>query len=142
MGRPWWYDSYSGGGGKPPPRRARGPSRRFWAWFGVLALSLLVAESSTGFVGTAGVLFLAYIDSLCEVLALVVFVRAIASWFVTGGRSLFLAILDDISGPLIAPLRRVIPLLGRLDITPLIAIILLLYVIPYLLHLILGPILG
>lgn len=139
MGRPWWYDSYSGGG--KPPKRSRGPSRRFWAWFGALVLAFLTAAYRIQFALSASGLLFSFIDSLCTVLGLVVFVRAIASWFATGSRSLFIAVLDDISEPLLAPLRRLIPLIGNLDITPMVAIILLMVVIPNLVRLVLGLIL-
>ena len=56
--------------------------------------------------------------------------RAIISWiFMAGVRNDFVVRLDlalrSITEPVIAPLRRVIPPLGMFDITPLVAIILL-----------------
>ena len=54
--------------------------------------------------------------------------RAIISWlFIAGVRNPFLmqlnAALGTLTEPLIAPLRRVIPSFGMLDLTPLVAII-------------------
>ena len=61
---------------------------------------------------------------LCEILTFVIFFRAILSWFSTRPNTLTL-ILDRITEPILAPLRRIIPRAGMFDFTPLVAIILL-----------------
>ena len=65
-----------------------------------------------------------FIRLLCEVLTLVIFIRVILSWFLTRPNTLSI-ILDKITEPLLAPLRRIIPRVGMFDFTPLVAIILL-----------------
>ena len=68
--------------------------------------------------------FFNFIKILCEVLTFVIFIRVILSWFVTQPNTLTL-ILDKITEPILAPLRRIIPRAGMFDFTPMIAIILL-----------------
>ena len=53
-----------------------------------------------------------------------IFVRALLSWFPIDPRSALVTILYDITEPILDPLRRVIPRLGMIDITPLVAILL------------------
>jgi len=65
-----------------------------------------------------------FIRLLCEVLTFAIFIRVILSWFVTRPNTLTI-ILDKITEPLLAPLRRIIPRAGMFDFTPLVAIILL-----------------
>jgi len=50
---------------------------------------------------------------------------------------MFIVILDDVTEPILAPLRRIIPMLGVFDITPLIAIGIL-YAIPIIIILLAG----
>ena len=61
---------------------------------------------------------------LCEVLTFAIFFRAILSWFSPRPNTLTI-ILDKITEPMLAPLRRIIPRAGMFDFTPLVAIILL-----------------
>lgn len=71
-------------------------------------------------------LFLAnFINIFAEVLSIAIFVRAIISWFPIGHGNAFVVILNQITDPILLPLRRVIPPIGMMDITPLVAIILL-----------------
>ncbi len=65
-----------------------------------------------------------FIELLCEVLTLAIFVRVILSWFMTRPNMLT-SILDKITDPILAPLRRIIPRAGMFDFSPLVAIILL-----------------
>ena len=68
--------------------------------------------------------FFNFIRLLCEVLTFAIFIRVILSWFVTRPNTLTI-ILDKITEPILAPLRRIIPRAGMFDFTPLVAIILL-----------------
>jgi len=65
-----------------------------------------------------------FIRILCEVLTLAIFIRVILSWFQTRPNTLTL-ILDRITEPILTPLRRIVPRIGMLDFTPMVAIILL-----------------
>jgi YggT family protein len=62
---------------------------------------------------------------LTQILTAAIFFRAILSWFQMDPRNPLIAMLDQITEPILAPLRRVVPRLGMIDITPLVAIILL-----------------
>jgi len=68
--------------------------------------------------------FFNFIRLLCEVLTFAIFIRVILSWFVTRPNTLTI-ILDKITDPILAPLRRIIPRAGMFDFTPLIAIVVL-----------------
>lgn len=58
-------------------------------------------------------------------LSLAILVRALLSWFPIDPRSPLVTVLDQITEPILEPLRRVVPRLGMIDITPLVAILLL-----------------
>ena len=65
-----------------------------------------------------------FISVLAQVLSLAIFVRAILSWFPTvSNDNVFVALVYNMTEPILAPLRSVIPRVGMLDITPLVAII-------------------
>ena len=53
-----------------------------------------------------------------------IFVRALLSWFPIDPHNPLVTLLYDITEPILDPLRRVIPRLGTIDITPLVAILL------------------
>ena len=70
-------------------------------------------------------LLLTFIRLLCEGLTIAIFLRAVLSWFSPKPINTLTNILFDVTEPLLIPLRRIIPRVGRLDLTPLVAIILL-----------------
>ncbi len=71
-------------------------------------------------------LFIAnFIDIFAQVVSIAIFIRAILSWFPMGEGNMLTVILNQITDPILVPLRRIIPPLGMMDITPLVAIILL-----------------
>jgi len=69
--------------------------------------------------------------TIIQILTFVIFLRVILSWIVimlrTRNEFLISAyrILEQITDPILAPLRRIIPSAGGIDFTPMIAIILL-----------------
>ncbi len=69
--------------------------------------------------------FFNFLELLCEVLTLTIFLRAILSWFSPGPNNTLVNILYQVTEPILAPLRRIIPRVGLLDLSPLVAIILL-----------------
>jgi YggT family protein len=69
-----------------------------------------------------------FIYILCWVLTIIIFLRAIVSWFTPNPSNPLVVILYRITEPLLMPLRRIIPRIGVMDITPLIAIALLLII--------------
>jgi YggT family protein len=60
-----------------------------------------------------------------QILSIAIFLRAILSWFIHDPRNPLVELLDQVTEPILAPLRRVVPRIGMVDITPLVAIILL-----------------
>lgn len=66
-----------------------------------------------------------FIEILCQVFTIAIFIRAIISWFPVNPSSRFVAILYQITEPILGPLRRIVPRIGMVDITPLVAIIIL-----------------
>jgi YggT family protein len=128
VGRPWWYDSYWE---KSKPRRLVKPPRRPWIWTAIALLSLLLTGSNNGFSLSVVGWIIGFVYYLCRILSFAIFIRAILSWFTVSRYNLFVMLLDDVVGPILSPLRRVLPRIGMFDITPLIAIAIL-YVIPVL----------
>jgi YggT family protein len=63
-----------------------------------------------------------------NILAFAIFARAILSWFPMNQRSPIVATLNRVTDPILTPLRRVVPRLGMIDLTPMIAMIVLLAV--------------
>lgn len=61
-------------------------------------------------------------------LTIAVFARAIVSWFNMDPRSPLIQILDAVTEPILDPIRRIMPRLGMIDLSPLIAILLLQFV--------------
>jgi len=73
-----------------------------------------------------------FIEILCEVLTIAVFIRAIMSWFPTSPGNRFVIMMHQVTDPILDPLRKLIPPIGgTIDITPIIAIILLQVIAAY-----------
>ncbi|MFC2021642.1 YggT family protein [Chloroflexota bacterium] len=66
-----------------------------------------------------------FLQLLCEVLTLAILVRVILSWFSPRPTNMLANILYQVTEPLLAPLRRIIPRVGMFDFSPMVAIILL-----------------
>jgi YggT family protein len=81
--------------------------------------------------------FISFVSYVCRIVAFAILIRAVLSWFTISRYNRFVILLDDISEPVLAPLRRVVPAIGMFDITPLIAM-LVLYFIPSLLYRLVG----
>ncbi len=62
---------------------------------------------------------------LVEGLAFAIFIRAILSWFPIDPSGPIVQGIASVTDPVIEPLRRVIPRIGMIDITPMVAMILL-----------------
>jgi YggT family protein len=54
-----------------------------------------------------------------------IFIRIILSWIGTDPRNPVVIFLHDITEPILAPIRQYMPRLGMLDLSPMVAIILL-----------------
>ena len=66
-----------------------------------------------------------FLSTLINVLSFAIFIRAILSWFPMRPDNPIAVILVQITEPILGPLRKVVPMVGMMDITPLVAIILL-----------------
>jgi len=69
-----------------------------------------------------------FLDLLFQILILAIIARALLSWFPVRPGNPFYAlavILHQITEPILAPLRRIIPMIGMIDISPLVAMLLL-----------------
>lgn len=69
--------------------------------------------------------FFTFLRLLCEALTIAIFLRAILSWISPGQTNMLTRILHQITEPLLSPLRRIIPRVSMLDLSPLVAIVLL-----------------
>ena len=65
-----------------------------------------------------------FIYLLGNVLWVAILIRALMSWVMPQDSSGLSRILADITEPILAPIRRVLPSLGGIDLSPLLAIIL------------------
>ncbi|HEV2129236.1 MAG TPA: YggT family protein [Thermomicrobiales bacterium] len=63
--------------------------------------------------------------SIIQILSLLIFARAIFSWFDPGFSSQIGRVLFQITEPIIAPVRQVLPPMGMLDLSVLVTLILL-----------------
>lgn len=62
---------------------------------------------------------------LVQALGFAIFARAIVSWFPIDRDGPVVQALDAITEPILDPLRRVLPTIGALDLSPMVAIIVL-----------------
>ncbi|MBI4328578.1 MAG: YggT family protein [Chloroflexi bacterium] len=70
-----------------------------------------------------------FVNILAQVLIFAIVARAILTWFPNTGNNPFVAIVYQVTEPILAPLRRIIPRIGMIDISPVVAILLLQLVI-------------
>ncbi|MEX2247372.1 MAG: YggT family protein [Dehalococcoidia bacterium] len=61
-------------------------------------------------------------------LTIAIFGRAILSWFNMDPRSPLIQALNSVTEPILEPIRRIMPRLGMIDLSPLVAILLLQFV--------------
>ncbi|MFC1892781.1 YggT family protein [Chloroflexota bacterium] len=66
-----------------------------------------------------------FVRFLCYLLSMLIIVRAVLSWFSPRPTNVLMVYLYRITEPLLAPLRRIIPRTDMVDLSPLLAIVLL-----------------
>ena len=71
------------------------------------------------------IFFRQFVDYLFSALIIAIVARALLSWFNLQPGNRLSVILEEITEPIIAPIRRVMPRIGMLDLSPLVAIIVL-----------------
>ena len=65
-----------------------------------------------------------FIQIFAFVLTWAIIIRALLSWFSVGGAQPVFRLLVEITEPVLAPIRRVLPTAGMLDFSPLVALLL------------------
>jgi YggT family protein len=60
---------------------------------------------------------------ILNILSIGIIARAIMSWFDPMGRTAIQRVLIDLTEPIIAPIRRLVPSMGMFDISPIVALI-------------------
>ena len=65
-----------------------------------------------------------FISIFASVLTWAIIIRALLSWFSIGGVQPVFRLLVEITEPVLAPIRRVLPTAGMLDFSPLVALLL------------------
>ena len=63
-----------------------------------------------------------------QVLIFAIFARSILTWFPIDREGPIVGALNAVTEPILEPLRRIIPRMGALDISPMIAIFLLIFI--------------
>jgi len=63
--------------------------------------------------------------ALINLLAIAIFIRALLSWIAPNPGNPIVQALDTITEPILQPLRQIVPRMGGMDLTPMVAIILL-----------------
>jgi YggT family protein len=66
-----------------------------------------------------------FVVILFRILSYAIIIRALMSWFPVAPTNPIVRLLDDVTEPILAPLRRIVPRLGMMDITPIVALVLL-----------------
>jgi YggT family protein len=74
----------------------------------------------------SGIEFLLYfVSTLFFILQYAIIIRALMSWFNPSPENPIVRLVMEITEPVLAPLRRIVPRIGMIDITPIVAILLL-----------------
>ncbi len=74
------------------------------------------------------VMALQLIDFILTLLSFAIIARALLSWFVRDPYNPLVYWLDRITNPIMEPLHRVIPPIGMMDITPIVALLILQFI--------------
>jgi YggT family protein len=72
---------------------------------------------------TFGAVIVEFIQIFATVLTWAIIIRALLSWFSISGAQPLFRLLIEITEPVLAPIRRVLPSVGMMDISPIIAIV-------------------
>ncbi len=66
-----------------------------------------------------------FINLFVTILTFAIIARAVLTWFIQDPTNPVLGVLTDITEPVVAPVRRLMPNTGMIDFSPLVALILL-----------------
>ena len=76
-----------------------------------------------------------FVDIITRALSIAIFGRVIMSWVSPRGNDPITAILYQATEPILGPIRRVMPQMGMFDLSPLVALIILNYLVPHVVRL-------
>jgi len=79
-----------------------------------------------------------FINIFFTILSLAILARVLLSWVRVNPFNPVVSLLDQITEPILGPLRRIIPPIGMIDITPIVALFLLRFLQRILLSLVAG----
>lgn len=65
---------------------------------------------------------------ILQLMALLILVRALLSWFNPDPRNPVVMLIYQVTEPILEPLRRIIPRIGMIDITPMVAMLILYFI--------------
>jgi len=66
-----------------------------------------------------------FVYIFCQLVSLIIVARALLSWVAPDPYGQPMRFLNEITEPILSPLRRIVPRIGMIDITPVIAILIL-----------------
>ena len=69
------------------------------------------------------VLLLNFAEILLQILWVAILIRVLLSWFPVDPRNPIIRVLFEITEPVLAPFRRVVPRIGMFDLSPLAALL-------------------
>jgi YggT family protein len=72
--------------------------------------------------------FVRVVVILCNVMAVAIVIRSLLSWFPVDPNNFLVVSLVTVTDPILLPLRRIIPRLDMIDLSPMVAILLLMLV--------------
>lgn len=64
-----------------------------------------------------------FITIVANILSLAIFLRVILSWVRLDPNNGFVRFVIEVTEPILAPIRRAVPMLGMFDISPIVAIL-------------------
>jgi YggT family protein len=72
--------------------------------------------------------FVRVVVILCNVMAVAIVIRSLLSWFPVDPNNFLVVFLVTITEPILSPLRRIIPRLDMIDLSPMVAILLFMFI--------------
>lgn len=71
---------------------------------------------------------LTFLEMLLQVLSIAILIRVLLTWFPIDQSNPIIRILYDVTEPILAPLRKVIPRIGMFDLSPIAAMLLIQFI--------------
>ena len=69
-----------------------------------------------------------FLEMLLNVLSIAILVRVLLTWFPVDPSNPIIRILYDVTEPILAPIRKVIPRIGMFDLSPIAAMLLIQFI--------------